>query len=548
MAECKKCGTEIAEGLDFCNTCKSSPKKKKSMLKIVIPVVAVVLVVAIVVGAVFLIGNKKEEKPNLAVYLQGTQLKYSYLDKINPVVIQDGYDSDSATFIENGIYFKDSYTLAYPLTKDQIKKGNYFGNPSHRGYNIKEGTYTVEYAQTERLEKFYSKDGRFVYYTDIHPVNYNEKQKYLQGYDLNKKEIIFTISPVESLLGVKKDTGEIFYLKTSGSGKKELFKTTDGKTETRVDYNIINFKAFYSTGEGYFNKEDGLYYFNGESSKKLMISDYSNATFATHASVGAVSTGNKLNVIVKDRVSSVDCVKSAESIAITTNGSTIYYLDNVKSDAIIIGRKMSSYSSNTTDIYTGDLYKLSIADSKVGTPVLYDTDVQQGSVTLRKDGITYYKNLISISSVVDLEFSYYSTGDFYVNKKLVAEDASYVEYKSCNEIYYITDVPNLKNIEAVVVDNEKASGDIGKLISEAWDVFNELSAPGGFTAGTLKKYDGTQSVVIAEDVHDYYIKDNGQILMLTKYNEENCCSELYYYGENGNVFIDYDVSDIIRIG
>jgi hypothetical protein len=64
------------------------------------------------------------------------------------------------------------------------------------------------------------------------------------------------------------------------------------------------------------------------------------------------------------------------------------------------------------------LYKLSIADSKVGAPALYDTDVHRGSVELRKDGITYYKNLINVSNVVDLEHSFYSVGDFYVNKKL----------------------------------------------------------------------------------------------------------------------------------
>lgn len=561
MAECKKCGTEITEGLDFCDTCKSTPKKKKSVLKIIVPVVAVVLVAAIVVGSVFLFGNKKEkEKPNIAVYLQGTQLKYTNLDEINPILIQDGYPyveesyyynrgishTDSATFIENGIYFSDANTIVYPLNEDQ-KDQSYYGH-DFVSFNLKESTANPGYKKTERLEKFYSQDRKYVYYTDMQPVGYNEKQKYLQAYNLSKNEIVFTVDGVDELVGVKHDTGEAFYLKEQGSGKKELFKITNDKKETRVDYNIVKSGAFYSSGEGYYFKEDGLYYFNGESSNKVLSCDpYVNSEFATGASVSAIAEGNKLNIVVKDKINVVECVKSAERVLIASNGNTIYYLDNVKSDSFVAGRKTSKYSSNTTDIFTGDLYKLNITDSKVGATVLYDTNVDKLGIELHKDGITYYKNLIDIYNVEDLVFPYYTVGDFYVNKKLVAEKACYVEYKSCNEIYYINDVPLLKNIDAVVIDNEKAA-DASNTISALWDVYNEIEAAKGFTSGTLKKYDGTQSVVLAEDVHDYYIKDNGQILMLIKYNEETYYSELYLYGENGNTFIDYDVADIIRIG
>lgn len=555
MAECKKCGTEIAEGLDFCGACKSPSKKKKSVLKIVVPVVAVVLVVAIVVGAVFLFGNKKEEKPNLAVYLQGTQLKYTNLDEINPVLIQDGYPyvkesyyydggiyyTDSASFIENGIYFSDVNTIVYPLNEDQ--KDQYFDSRDFISFNLNESTANYGYKKTERIEKFYSQNRRYVYYTDM-----QVEQKYLQAYDLSKKEIIFTIDTVDELLGVKQETGEVFFLKEQGSGKKELFKITNDKKETRVDYNIVNSGVFYSSGEGYYFKEDGLYYFNGESSKKVLSCDsYVNSEFATDAPICIIAEGNKLNIFIKDKISVVECVKSADTILISANGNTVYYLDNVTSKAFVAGRKTSKYSNNTTDIFTGDLYKLNIADSKVGDPVLYDTNVNKLGIELHKDGITYYKNFIDIYNVEDLVFPYYTVGDFYVNKNLVAEKACYVEYKSCNEIYYINDVPLLDNIDTVVVDNEKAA-DASNTMSALWDVYNEIETAKGFTSGILKKYDGTQSVVIAEDVHDYYIKDNGQILMLMKYNVETYYSELYLYNENGNIFIDYDIADIIRIG
>lgn len=553
MTKCKNCGAEIADGTEFCDNCKNtSAKKKKSPLKIIIPIIAVILVATIVAGVIFLSGGKSdEEKLNIAVYLQGTQLKYSHLDEINPIMIYDGYPHnekryemvnygmyyDTAGFIEDYMYLKDANTIVYPLPKERSSD-----SLSMKELNLTEGMETYGNEKTERIEKFYSQDKRYVYFTDD---NYGSG-KYLQCYDLNKNEVVFYIENIYSLLGIKNETGEIFYLKEQGTGKMELYKTTDGKNETRVDYGIASSKAFYATGEAYFCKEDGLYYFNGTSSKKILSEAYfSSETFATGVAVGAVASDGSLNVIIKDKVSVVECVTPPRNIKITSNGSTIYYLDNYRTPAFIMGR--TTYG-NTTDVDVGDLYKISIVDSQVGSPTLYDTEVDDGEIVLHKDGISYFKNYIRISSVAQLDFpSYYTVGDFYVNGKLVGEKVSFVEYVSQNEIYYISDVPNLKNIGDVVVSNVDAD-EAGEVIESFMSVYSEIKEPENFTAGTLKKYDGTQSITIAENVHDYYIKDNGQILMLTNYNEETYCSELYLYDENGNIFIDYDVADIIKIG
>ncbi len=537
------------KGTDFCENNQNTHMKSK--LKSIIPIVAIILIAAIAISSIYSL--KKEKYPNLAIYLQGTKLKGSYLDEVNPIWFGEDYvdckSYDTAEYIGSYIAFINSDTIVYPLAKED----NY-DYVQLREFNLKDGSSSESHYNKKAISEFYTSDGKYFY--GIHDsydkgvlfenVLYKYKDKNKDSTAINVSDIVFEIKDVSEILGVKQATGEVYYLKPTGTGKTEMYKTIKGK-EIRVDSGITGFLKFYQSGESYYHKEDGLYYSDGENSKKIIAhsgdSDFYSDGFASDMATAAIAYENSLNIIVKDAVvKTINCATNPHNIVCSSDGKRLFYLANVHESGFYLG-KVNYHNVNSMEV--GDLYRISINDSNVNKPELYDTEVSKGTVSIESDGaVTYYKNYMLLSSIVDFDYPIrLDIGDFYVNKKLIGEKVNFVEYVSQNEIYYICDVDNLKNVDSLVVKNVEDIENMNLI----YPTLIEIESPKNFTSGTLKKYNGKQSVALADNVHEYYVKDNGQVLMLMNCNNEYL-GELYLYNEKGNIFIDYDVTNIISVG
>ena len=147
---------------------------------------------------------------------------------------------------------------------------------------------------------------------------------------------------------------------------------------------------------------------------------------------------------------------------LSDNGDTLYFLDNVSDNDV------------------GDVYKLSIQENQLGTPGLYDTEVSAyGFYFYGGKDLVYYKN-------VDTE---YYKGDLYFNGEEIDYDVRmYMLYDVDGVLYYFTD----------------------------WNSNQEC--------GVLKMYADGIRTKISDDVYDYEVLPNGEVVYLYDY------STTYYKG------------------
>lgn len=157
------------------------------------------------------------------------------------------------------------------------------------------------------------------------------------------------------------------------------------------------------------------------------------------------------------------------------------------------------YIDNISDDH-GDLYSVSISKNKVGTPELYDTDVYDVYYYFVGDGdIRYFKNCED------------STCDLYINQQEVESDVYiYGITTDTDRTFYVTDWNSDKSY------------------------------------GTLKTFNGKKSEVIAEEVSDFYVLDEGRVLYLSDYSSKYYKGELNEWNNGKTRKIDDDVSCIVH--
>lgn len=178
--------------------------------------------------------------------------------------------------------------------------------------------------------------------------------------------------------------------------------------------------------------------------------------------------------------------KDASYFRITSDGESIYYLDNIPE-----GKEY------------GELFEITISKGTVGEPKVYDSDVYRYSIRLLADDqLAYYKDVDSDGD----------NGELYVNKKRVDSDVA------VGQVGYVKESDTL----VYFVD---------------WNDNKEM--------GTLKVYADGKATKVRDDVHDVGLSTTGDILYLYDYSNSSHKGDLYVYGSSEK--IDMDVSAIIPV-
>lgn len=161
------------------------------------------------------------------------------------------------------------------------------------------------------------------------------------------------------------------------------------------------------------------------------------------------------------------------------------------------------YFIEHTSENNGNLYYIDIeSDGSVSEPVLYDTDVTVDYMTFADDDVfIYFKNMSN------------KRGDFYINSEAIDFNV-YMYNMRYNEepgiLAYFTD----------------------------WDDEKQM--------GTLKIYDGSEVITIAEDVNSCNLLDDGKVLYLYDYSTTYHKGELYEWDDGDKRKIDDDVICILN--
>lgn len=185
-------------------------------------------------------------------------------------------------------------------------------------------------------------------------------------------------------------------------------------------------------------------------------------------------------IAVKGAATVVEQEKKASNIRINASGTVVYYIDDIPDE--------KNY---------GELYRIAITNGIVGKAEVYDSDVYTGYCSFIND--TDFKYLKDCKD---------GEGELYINGKKIDSDveAYYVEaYSDLEEIFYFTDWNDEKH------------------------------------CGTLKVYDGKESVKIADDVYSFSVVPDGRVLYLCDYSNKYYRGELHEWANGETRKIDDDV-------
>ena len=256
-----------------------------------------------------------------------------------------------------------------------------------------------------------------------------------------------------------------------------------------------------------------LHYFNGTDDTVVTDSYTSVKSVALDAAVIAYQAydPSRVNKVKLSEISRISEVRNAVSSELAS--SSAMYVAAKNSAPVSVESKTEikglSLSPDGTAIYYiddipeeknyGDLYRISVSDGTVGKPESFDSDVYSGYF-LSNGEYVYYKDYSN------------GKGDLYINKNKIDYDVSGGAYATDdNKVYYYTDRNDSKRI------------------------------------GTLKVYNGKESVKIADDVFDYIVTADGRVLYLHDYSRTYYRGELMEWSNGKTQKLDDDVVCVLDI-
>ncbi len=198
----------------------------------------------------------------------------------------------------------------------------------------------------------------------------------------------------------------------------------------------------------------------------------------------ALTTSRERYIAVKGVATLIEQEKEAANFKINSSGTLVYYIDNISDN----------------EIY-GELYRITISNGVVGKPEVYDSDVHVGLYDFVSDSaLEYFKDYKE------------GVGEYYINKKRIDYDVRpYNVHYDDGKVFYISDFNSEKSY------------------------------------GTLKFYDGEESVKISDDVHDFSVAPDGRVLYLYDYSMKYYNGELHEWYNKKTRKIDDDVISVFSI-
>lgn len=247
---------------------------------------------------------------------------------------------------------------------------------------------------------------------------------------------------------------------------------------------------FYSSGYTFASDTPVIAYeaYNQSNLEKVKLSEVESSSDIEDMVEAALFSSSERYIAVKAAATVVEQEKEATNFRINSAGTEVYYIDDIPNE--------KNY---------GELYRISIADGIVGKAEVYDTDVFTA--------YCYFINETDFRYFKDFDFKD-SKGELYINKNRIDYDvcAFYVDvYSDLGKVIYFTDWNDEKYY------------------------------------GTLKVYDGKESVKIADDVHNFYVTPDGRVLYLYDYSLNYYKGELHEWSNGETRKIDDDVVCVIPI-
>lgn len=220
--------------------------------------------------------------------------------------------------------------------------------------------------------------------------------------------------------------------------------------------------------------------------EKVKLSEIENVYEVENKVRDALFSSSEKYIAVGDTATVVEQKKEADEFCINSAGTVIYYIDNIQD-----GKEC------------GDLYRISVSDGVPEKAELYDSDVC----------IDYCRFLS------DTDFMYFKEikdgkGELYINKNQIDSDVSASGIVFCSDlgkVFYRTD----------------------------WSKAKEY--------GTLKVYDGKESVKIGGDINSFTVTPDGRVLYLYDYSTKYRKGELYEWSDGETRKIDDDVTCILPV-
>lgn len=290
---------------------------------------------------------------------------------------------------------------------------------------------------------------------------------------------------IESISHITKDLKTVYYIK-----EDTLYKKTEGKEPAKIASDVWRVENIYDTGEVYFRRT--IPYENGNG-YDFLLCYYDNRRVHTLTEALDLSYGcaSDTPVIAYSANNKWYIAKGAVSTEINVNAPRFFEID---SDG-----KTIYYFDNIDENSCGDLYKINISKSGISRPELYDTDVYTRNATFLGDGLfKYYKNYESESR-----------NELYINKARLDYDIARITFhEDAQKILYFAN---------------------------------------GEQYGTLMVYENGKINKIADNVQDYEVLPDGNIIYLHDYDKNSYTGDLYLYKGGNSKKIDSDVIAIIHI-
>lgn len=322
------------------------------------------------------------------------------------------------------------------------------------------------------------------------------------------------------------ESGDIYYKKSGDELKYVDFINNDNNTEFTDEEKKETFGQTtdlycYSDGEsvlivenynyGYFASEKAVAIIsttNVNDIKKVKMSEYSNEYYSSFWSATSevmnryYELDSTISVLAGGALTEID-LDDINDYEMTDDGSQIYffcvgYKEEKDEEGNVISRERKE---------KGEIYLATVKKSTVNAPEEFDSDVAAdlGISLNRNDELVYYK-----------------------------------EYKAD------------KNKATLVIDQEEIDSDVlpgsvSTLKNGAYVYYVDYNSDSDKQCGTLKISKKGNATVIAEDVHDYVVTPDSEVLYLYEYNVEKYRGELYRYNNGKNNFIDEDVISILDI-
>lgn len=226
--------------------------------------------------------------------------------------------------------------------------------------------------------------------------------------------------------------------------------------------------------------------YNQSNLEKVKLSEVESIYDIENMVEAALFSSSERYIAVKGTATVIEQEKEATNFRINSAGTEVYYIDDIPNE--------KNY---------GELYRISIADGVVGKAEVYDSDVYTG--------YCYFVNETDLKYFKDYKDG---KGELYINK---------------NKIDYDVDIYNVE-----------VHSDLGKVF-----YFTDWNDEKDY--GTLKVYDGKESVKIADDVHSFSVTPDGRVLYLYDYSLNYYKGELHEWSNGETRKIDDDVVCVLPI-